>query len=59
MVRQSYPPGCPIGGKFFDKKGVIMAQEAHQAGVELLSLGRSLRRPALARRPAAGSEHAR
>jgi hypothetical protein len=53
MVRQSYPPGCPVGGKFFDKKGLIMAQEAHQAGVELLLLGRSLRRPVPARRPAA------
>jgi hypothetical protein len=53
MVRQSYPPGCPVGGKFFDKKGLIMAKEAHQAGVELLPLGRSLRRPVPARRPAA------
>jgi hypothetical protein len=29
MVRQSYPPGCPMGGKFFDKKGLIMVKKAH------------------------------
>jgi hypothetical protein len=32
MVRQNYPQGCPVGGKFFDKKRPIMPQKPQNTG---------------------------
>ncbi len=38
MVRQNYPPGCPMGGKFFDKKGLILLKKPRWASFGPLSI---------------------
>ncbi|HET9502333.1 MAG TPA: hypothetical protein VFO93_02245 [Hymenobacter sp.] len=48
-----------MGGKFFDKKGLILAEKARWAGAKPLSPGRLLGRPAPARRLATGGRTAR